>query len=310
MPAKSRYPKRAKKTTRRKYAPKRTIYKSRTQRLSNQVELVRPVTMKPKSVMKKFIYYNRAQVINYTQSDTQNAQFFTMRLNSPWLFGEDVNTDIGTNTWRWNNAIVEHTNGNNVDTGTSFPGMFSHSSSPGYLYQTNCIVGGKCTLQATPLFISNSGSSAPTALFSKVSTQPNQLAETVTIDDLYALPYVDMRKVTGGASDAGPLTNNKSARIVVKYSPKRYNNIKDLRDNFQFFSHTNAITGAGTHPSEGDYLTFGVVNMMSNPTVAQKCVPIMLELKYEVTVLFTEPINGENQFPALPAANAHAGIMA
>ena len=307
MPYKRNYNKRPKKRMprRRKFKPRGTTFGKSNMRLANKIEIIRPITLKPKSIMKKFIYYNRAEVINQTQSDSQNCQFFGLRLNSPWIWAQDVNSDVGTNSWRWNNVITAHVNGNGSDTGTSFPGMFNYIHSPGNGYQNACIVGGKMTIQATPLYQPNLGSGSPTALFAQVTTQPSTLTETSTIDDLYLDPFTSLKRVNGGGTNNGDLNGNtKSAKIVINYSPKKYNNIKDIRDNKNFFSHVNAVNGAGTHPSEGDYVTFGLCNILTNGTTQRKCVPVMLELKYTVTVLFTESIdNDQNQYPAFPALN-------
>lgn len=85
-----RFPRR--KHVKKRLAPGRVRFRPSTAKyqLANKVELIRPITLKPSSVMKKFIYYNTAEVRNATIADAQNAQFITFNLNSPWILQDDT----------------------------------------------------------------------------------------------------------------------------------------------------------------------------------------------------------------------------
>lgn len=286
---------------RKRYKPKQVQYRPNAKyQLANKVELVRPITLKPKSVMKKFIFYNMAEVVNDTIAGTQNAQHVSFYLNSPWILNNDTYATQGGNTWRWNKPMTVHVNGNAPNVGTSYPGMFDLAGI-GNAYQDACIVGTKLTISASPLFRPNRATGDPTGLFCVVNSQASDLDATTTIDDLYAMPYCQVRRLAHGGTNSGDLGGNvKDASIVLKYSPKRFNNIKDIRDNHGFFSHVNEDATTGNHPSELDRATIGFVNILSDPTTHRGCGTYMLQVKQEVTVLFSEPFNNDNQFPAAP----------
>ena len=295
---------------RRKFSPRQTTFSQSKMRLSNKVEIIRPITMKPKSAMKKFIYYNTAEVRNGLIGGVQTCQFQTNYLNSLWFLREDTYADNGSNVWNWNKAMSTHVNGNSPQTGTSFPGSCESQTGFALGYQNHCVVGAKVTVTAAPIEIGNVNGGSPGALFAIVQTQASDLTDGTKIDDLYSKPFVQMKKIEGGAITGGQLTgNSKQAKITLHYSPKRFNNIKDIRDNDQFFGKINAARTEGTHPGELDRVSFGVVPMMSNQDTPNPVTPIMLQYKHEVTVLFTEPHNQSNEYPAMPIVDMVGGVV-
>lgn len=278
----------------RKYQPKQNNFKGRTRQT---VQLLRPVSLKPKSCLKKVIFYNTAEVINTLIGGAQNAQFNSMYLNSPWLQASSLYAHQATNQWNWNVAHTSHTNGGNVQVGTQYPNLFGENEM-GTQYQDLCIVGTKVTLTATPL--AAHAICGPTAFFAQINSQATDLASTSKIEDLYALPNTTIKKVSGNQSGASVLTSPKSASITLRYSPKKFNNIKDIRDNSNYFAHVNqaGVAASGSHPAELDRVTFGIVNTLSNPSVSKPACPIMLQIKMEAIILFSEPFTALNS--ALP----------
>lgn len=271
-------------------------------RLANKVELLRPISMKPKSCLKKVIFYNTAEVINTLIGGTQNCQFNSFYLNSPWFQASSLYAAQGTNQWNWNTAHTTHSTGGNVQAGTRYPNLFGENEL-GTQYQDLCIVGTKCTLTATP--IASTQICGPTAFFAQINSQATDLTSTSKLEDLYSAPNTTIKKISGNQSGASILGgNSKSASIILKYSPKKYNNIKDIRDNSNYFAHVNqpGITASGSHPAELDRITFGLVNTLSNPSTPKQCCPIMLQVKMEAVILFSEPFTSRNTFPAVPAS--------
>jgi len=252
--------------------------------------------------MKKFIYYNTAEVKNSLNGGAHQAQFIQMFLNSPWLSASSVYANQNGNIWNWNKPVSIHVDDALLESGTAFPGLFEYASSVGRSYQNLTVVGSKVTITATPIIDANVGPKCITALFANVDSQGSQLTGTSTIDDLYAMPYTQIRKVTGGQSNNGDMSGNtKSASIVLKYSPTRFNNIKDIRDNSNFHSVLNIGAGTGRLPPERDRICFGIVPVLSNPESKVPCVKILLQYKHEATILFSEPFNNNNVAVALPA---------
>lgn len=308
-----RYRTNKKRYRKKRFQPKNVQYRKNAKyQLANKVELIRPITLKPKSVMKKFIFYNVAEVVNDTIAGAQNAQHVSFYLNSPWILNNDTYATQGGNTWRWNQPMAIHINGNAPGVGTSYPGMFD-AAAIGNGYQDACIVGTKFTVQASSLFRPNRATGDPAALFCVVNSQASDLDQHTTLDDIYAMPYSQVRRIAHGGTNSGDLSGNvKDASIVLKYSPKRFNNIKDIRDNHGFFSHISNDGTTANHPSELDRVTFGLVNIMSDPATQRGAGTVMMQIKQEVTVLFSEPFNNTNQYPAIPvgqAVNAAANLV-
>lgn len=305
MPYRRNYRKQRKRKN-AKYQPRQRVRfqrKNAKYQLANKVELVRSITLKPTSVMKKFVFYNTAEVTNHLSAGgNHQCQFVQMFLNSPWMLASNVYANQGGNTWNWNKSMNGHNDDDPLSTGTSFPGLFEYGSSVGRSYQNLTVVGSKVTITATPIIDANVGPKCITALFANVDSQGSNLDGDSTIDDLYALPYTQIRKVTGAQSNNGDLSGNtKSASIVLKYSPKRFNNIKDIRDNSTFHALLNLAQGTGRLPPERDRVCFGVVPVITNPTSKKECVKILLQYKHEATILFTEPFNNNNIAVAVPA---------
>lgn len=180
------------KATRRKPRGRVTL-ESRTAkyRLANKVELIRPLSLKPASVMKKFVFYNTAEVQNDTSTvgNAQQTQFVQHLLNSPWISASETYARAGGCTWRWNKPMVVHTDATAANLGTAYPGMFDQASSIGNRYQNICIVGAKVKVTAQPLVDPNVGPKANCALFAQVNAQGSQLDLNTRIDDLYEMPY-------------------------------------------------------------------------------------------------------------------------
>ena len=103
-------------------------------------------------------------------------------------------------------------------------------------YSEVCVVGTKVTLVATN--ISNSQPVQMGYLYTVKHSQPNTgLATTSTINDINKMPYRKMAKLQG---DGQQVTQSAgiNAKLVIAHSPKKFNNIKDLRDNPQMMCKT------------------------------------------------------------------------
>lgn len=292
-----------KKAIRNKYQPKkRNIAFSGKARLTNRVELLRPINLKPRSQLKKVIFYNTAEVVNAMIGTSQFCQFNTFYLNSIWMQANDTYATGGGNTWNWNTVMAPHTNGTSILTGTSYPGLFG-TNQIGTQYQDICVVGAKFTISASP--IQSNSACGPTALFASIESQGSDLTSASTITDLYNRPFTTVRKISGnqGGSAGGLNGWSNGNKIVITYSPKRHNNVANIRDNAEFFAHTSSAGTAanGNKPSELDRLSFGICSTLTNSASPLKCCPVQLQVKCEATILFNEPYNDLNQYPGLPA---------
>lgn len=248
--------------------------------------------------MKKFVFYNTAEVKNDTSTagNAQQTQFVQHYLNSPWLSSSETYARPGSATWRWNKPMVVHADATAANLGNAFPGMFDHPSSIGYRYQNICIVGAKFKVTAQPLVDPNVGPKATAALFAQVNAQGSQLDTNTRIDDLYEMPYTQLRKIEGGQNNNGDLGGNtKSASIVIKYSPKKFNGLANIKDSSKMSATNNVVANTAYHPTEKDRIVFGIVPVLTNPTTNLAMTKILLQVKHEVTVLFSEPFSNFNQ---------------
>lgn len=290
-----------------------------SRRAYSHMELIRPISLKPKSVIKRFVYYNKAHVVNALDQTGPNAvnqtQFYRINLNSPWIFNSEVfareNPTQGTMPgcrWDWNQPVTVRTHDSLAPNkyGTSMPGVFNPdggqpntvvSSYVGDNYKNAYVVGTKWTIQFTPLASVDNESNDPTAAFAIIETDQSVITSQTKIDDLYNRPYVQVRKLAVGSNyNAQKNGATQPCRIVVKYSPKRMNNIKDLRDNVQFANHLSTVESTPTAnlPAERDSLCFGIVPTLSNKQNKNKLVNHYVEVKCEQTILFTEPTSNTN----------------
>lgn len=291
---------------------------SRRQKAYSKLELIRPMSLKPKSVIRKFCYFNKAEVINNLDTSATNpyqTQFTRINLNSPWLFNSEqfARANPSTNsmpncTWNWNKDVVPRTRdeaGPNKQ-GTSLPGCFNPAGSTsatnpsiyvGDQYRNAIVVGAKWTFKFTPMGSTTNASFDPTAAFACIETEASQLTSQTTIDQLYEMPYTQIRKLVAGDNLGGKRNGAvQPAQIIVKYSPKRMNNIKDLRDNAQFNNHLSTVesTPQANLCAERDSLCVGIVPVLTNKSSKHSLVSHYIECKAEYTVLFTEPDNDGN----------------
>lgn len=301
-----------KKRTSRYKGSSRAMYKNT--KTGTHVELLNIRSLKPKSVMVKLQYYQTMEVLNTLIGNQQNCQFITLNLNSLWILNDTTNAANAGNVWSFNTPTTVHANGASVDSGTAYPGAFNGAGSPGYGYQNGAIIGSKVTISASPLQNTGGGTglTGPTALFAVVQSQPNTtLSQTTKIEDIYSTPYANVKKLVGVNNTSGLNGSSKSARIVVKYSPKRFNNIKDIRDNKSYFCSMISTAGnvTGNHPGEKDRLSFGLVNILSDPISKQPCSQTLIQIRMECMVLFTEPFENDN-FANPTAAGVSTGTQA
>jgi len=266
----------------------------------------KPLLLKPKSVCQKLVYYNTFHMVPGLNSlnGTQQNCFFKLCLNSPWPF-----------IYGWNAHAIN--NGRNLNPNTP---IFSLASSqqpdanttamPGlkdgynlfHQYQNGVVVGSKVTISAQPTGRNNSETAEQSGVLYAIKHAKADfgLDDTSTIADVQKLPFRQMKRVAGPSgglgSDLSFYERNTGAKIVVKHSTKKFNNIQSLRDNERFqFHQATAANPYGLTASDSDFLTVGVLpslmNFQSGATIEQRKAPdLKISLRIEQTILFTEPL--------------------
>lgn len=304
MPYRRTYPRRPVRR-RRRIAPRRAR-KAPLRRGNNRMRLARiarPLTMRPISAVQKVIYQNTF-ICKPGLSSTKTQQCFSISLllNSPWPFSAIYNNGAtGTNQSIVGNDAIVTLDGTHVPTATStiMPGIQTGGGTPFNKYQQGYVTGTKLTLIATPI-ANNSGQALQDGyFFTSKSSSHSSITQSTDLTDINKLPFVQMKRLRG-IQMADTWTQPVSSRITVLHSPKKYNNVKDLRDNKQLSFSTTNHSGLGSIPDELDFLTIGVVPALNsyeaaNATAGEEtpCTNFQLQLRMEQSLLWTEPIDDD-----------------
>lgn len=222
-----------------------------------------------------------------------------MQLNSPWLFrdGWDILT-TGQNQVLTSNLPITPvpSTGQPVQgTTTCMPGV---ADGPETIvkYAKGCVVGTKVVLVATPVE-TDTGSRIQPGLFYAVkhSQTSSGIQLSADVNKINSMPFRQAKQISANRPyQTLGTTGYQASRITVNHSPKKFNNVKDLRDNHEFFF--SGGTSNLSVPSEGDYLTIGCVPLLNSvpvtpgqPTTAQ-VTNFRLDIRVEQTILWTEPL--------------------
>lgn len=282
----------------------------------NQVAVIaRPLNVKPRSAVQNVTYYNsfRCQPVineNGTIGQKQMNFFIKLNLNSIWPFdtGYRANAQTFGQVCNPNDSIEPYllpvtdlmTTMPNVRDGANLFNQYSEC----------CVVGTKVTLVATP--ITNTQQVQMGYLYAIKHSQPNTgLGTESTINSINKMPYRKMAKLQGVGQQTS--TNvGTGAKLVIGHSPKRFNNVKDLRDNHNMFNKCGSNTAA-QKPGEADYLTVGCIPSLNG--LDKQVTDFCLQVRIEQKLLWTEPLenlaqgSGNYSFP-WPAAALAGGLYA
>lgn len=280
---------------RKAYRPRKDYKgKGNNRKYRRQVATVaRPLNVKPKSVYQNVVYYqsfNCDPGLDTSLPGGQQQQNYSIQiaLNSLWPFEQNWNAKATATgqTITPNETIVPYAQPV-TDAMTIMPnikdgwGAFSQ-------YNNACVVGTKVTVVATPL--ANTADNQLGYLYAiKHSQSSTGLTSSSTISDVNKMPFRQMAKIQGaGVPTSGFQVNNvTSAKLVVKHSPRKFNNVADIKDNKDLFNRIGANAVAHS-PDEGDYLTIGVIPSLNFRDL--QCTKFGLQLRIEQRVLFTEPL--------------------
>lgn len=255
--------------------------------------VARPLNVKPKSVYQNVVYYqsfNCNPGLDTTLPGGQQQQNYSIQiaLNSLWPFENNWN-NVATGTGQ---TIVP----NETITPYALPVTDAMTIMPNIKdgwqaftqYNNACVVGTKVTIVGTPL--QNTADNQLGYLYAiKHSQSSTGLSVSSNISDINKMPFRKMAKIQGaGVPTSGFQVNNvTSAKMVVKHSPRKFNNVADIKDNKDLFCRIGANAVAHS-PDEGDYLTIGVIPSLNFRDL--QVTKFNLQLRIEQRVLFTEPL--------------------
>lgn len=306
----------------KRYVSKKKMYKKKAfknnKKYRRQVATIaRPLNVKPRSAMQNVTYYNsfRCQpVINSNGTVGQKQQNFMikMNLNSIWPFDNGYRTSAQTFGQVCNpNEDISPYVVPVTDSMTTMPNV-RDGANLFEQYAECCVVGTKVTIVATP--ISNTQPVQLGYLYAIKHSQPNTGLNTLsTINEINKMPYRKMAKIQGSGQQVTQSIGT-AAKIVIGHSPKRFNNVKDLRDNKEMFNITGS-DAAARKPNEADYLSIGVIPSLNglDKQVSDFCLQIRVEQK----LLWTEPLEalatggqGNYSFPWSAAATGGLAAIA
>lgn len=300
MPAGRVY--RKKKNPRKRYKKKYNPNKYRRA----VARVARPLNVKPRSAFQNVTYYNSFLCrptldTSQTAGEKQQNWSFTMNLNSLWPFRTDYNAHSTANSQVFtpNEAITGYTEPV-TDAMTTMPNI-RDGANLFTQYSQAVVCGTKVTLVATP--IGNSTNNQMGYLYSVTHSQPSSgLNNRSTINEVNKLPYRKYSKIMGPDAPTSGFQSGKKvgAKLVIKHSPRKFNNVKDLRDNQNLFCSTGSNSVAHG-PAESDFLTIGVIPALNG--LDTQVTDFCLQIKVEQRLLWTEPLenlssgSGNYSFP-------------
>lgn len=260
----------------------------------------RHLNVKPRSAMQNVTYYNsfrcQPKVDTSAASGSRQRNFnIVLGLNSLWPFATDWDKNANTSAGAVctpNETIIEYTTAPtppalHVDDTTTMMPNTRDGAGLYYQYSKCCVVGTKVTITATP--IKNNTDIQLGYLYAIKHSQPaTGLATTDNITSINKMPYVKLAKLAGpDAPTSGFQSGEKiGAKLVINHSPKKFNNVADVRDNQALFNTTGANTVA-TRPGEGDYLTIGCIPSLNG--MDEQVTDFCLQVRIEQRLLWTEP---------------------
>lgn len=309
MPKKA-YRKQRKRLNKRKY-------ESKKYQTSGHVARIPKINLKPTNCARRVFWRNTIYITNTTQNPPM-PWYQTFNLNSPWivnpsqnLSGSGTSGSLSTNA---NSVMMSHTNGQAVTSGTAYKGLFDVQGSVGRSYRQMCVVGTKVKAAFTPQF--ESANVQPTGLFTCVLAGPNSTSITptsCTASTIENLPYSRIRKVLGSESvtSGSNLSNTKSAFTQLKYSAKKFNDVKDIKDSAQMWANvqSSGTSYVGSHPAEMDRVVIGLCPLLNTPLDQKSLVSGMLEVSFEAVVLFREPnSNLDSDVAPIQVTDSAAGL--
>lgn len=268
--------------------------------------VARPLNVKPRSAFQNVCYYNSffcQPTLDTSQASGSRQQnyYLTLNLNSLWPFDDGYNDHCTANS-----QILTP---NEAITGYSSPVTDSMTTMPNVRdgvnlfkeYSQAIVCGTKVTIVATPT--NNSTDIQLGYLYTITHSQPGPgLTNRSTINEINKLPYRKYAKLMGpDAPTSGFESGRKAgAKIVIAHSPKKFNNIKDYRDNSQMFNATGS-NAVAHKPSEADFLSIGVIPALNGRD--RQVTDFCLQLRVEQRLLWTEPLenltggSGNYSFP-------------
>lgn len=299
MPGKKKYTKAQIAAYKKRMAAKKRKFNKNYRR--NVAVMARPLNIKPRSAMQNVVYYNSFRCvpsIDTSQSAGSKQQNYNIRIamNSIWPFQTGWN-NYATNAAGSNNQVCNPNSAiTELDTTPGATLTGNETVMPNVRdgaalfnqYTKCCVVGTKVTIVATPL--GNNSDIQLGYLYAVRHSQPGTGMNLLSkINDVQKLPYRQMAKINGpDAPTSGFQSGEKvGARLIVKHSPKHFNNVKDLRDNSILFCKT-ANNNVGATASEQDFLTIGVIPALNNLDL--KVTDFCLQLRIEQRLLWTEPL--------------------
>lgn len=314
-----------------KRAPRRKVYRKKplTKYRGTIARIPRAIPMKSKAVMMKVVYFNQFHCRPGLDSQgNQQNYWIKLNLNSPWLFPHDWKagaTGIGQNISSNSPIVPLGVGGTVADDTTIMPGL--KETSMYNQYGKLLVCGTKVKITCSP---TANEDEVQTGRFYTVKHAKNDfgLIYGSRVDQIDKLPFRKSRilsgpsHASGGASGGQFQERNVGCSITETYSPKKFNGVKDLADNEEFYNLTANANAPGTVCQNVDHLSIGIVPSLNNyltdtGPVARQATNFKMNLRVEQLIKLSEPLEALNTAPqgnwSLPwrAGSAYvAGITA
>lgn len=159
------------------------------------------------------------------------------------------------------------------------------------------VIGSKITVVFEPTGVNNASSTAtnavPCAVYIVKSGSNTAIATGTEMSDINKLPYTVKGHITPQNSTFGSAgsatyrsTTQAGCALSMGYSAKKFEGVKDVRDNEQL---KGAMGSSPATPDEKSYFTVGLRNIIPSGAASDTMVSGVMSIKIEYITLLSEP---------------------
>ena len=159
------------------------------------------------------------------------------------------------------------------------------------------VVGSKITVTFEPTGINNASATAtnavPCAVYIVKGGANTSISTGTEMSAINKLPYLKKAHITPQNSTFGTAgsatyrsTTQSGVSMSMGYSAKRFEGVKDVRDNEQL---KGAMGGNPAIPTENSYFTVGLRNIIASGAATDSMISGVMSIKVEYITLLSEP---------------------
>ncbi len=290
-----------KKNYKKNYRKKNTNYLSKTTNTNSMYRRQVPRTLQIATRR------NKSQVLRFVTNQTYQLNpgglvggmencFLTIRANSIY------------NIMRQNGSL--NSNGTWIPQDNGEYGPLLNPNATGWSewthrYQNFTVLGSKISATFEPTGVGEAGSKQVPSTFYLILSGADGIIGTGTEMALInKFPYTKRASVIPGQQyNSTSQMSNQGVRLSMNYSTKRFEGVRDVKDNNQLTGEFN-----GHQPSETSFFYVGLRNTIPSSATADRMPQGLVRIKVEYIVSLSEPTEtNQVQMPAMPTPGFFGG---